>query len=78
LSTVEPTPLGEHDPFSLGDSDDEKEKDHKSPETDEKAEIKKTEKSEGPSETGEGSTTKPISSEAVKDKDSDEKNALKS
>lgn len=25
LSTVEPSPMGDHDPFSLGDSDDEKE-----------------------------------------------------
>lgn len=25
LTTVEPSPVGEHDPFSLGDSDDEKE-----------------------------------------------------
>ena len=24
LSTVEPSPVGEHDPFSLGDSEDEK------------------------------------------------------
>lgn len=29
LSTVEPSPVGEHDPFSLGDSDDEKEKEAK-------------------------------------------------
>jgi len=24
LTTVEPSPVGEHDPFSLGDSEDEK------------------------------------------------------
>ncbi|PYI01727.1 hypothetical protein BO78DRAFT_423236 [Aspergillus sclerotiicarbonarius CBS 121057] len=29
LSTVEPSPVGEHDPFSLGDSEDEKEKETK-------------------------------------------------
>lgn len=36
LSTVEPSPVAENDPFSLGDSDDEKDikvKDHTSAET---------------------------------------------
>ncbi|PWY67441.1 CUE domain protein [Aspergillus eucalypticola CBS 122712] len=32
LSTVDPSPVGEHDPFSLGDSDDEKEKEAKAKE----------------------------------------------
>lgn len=42
LSTVEPSPVGDHDPFSLGDSEDEKDTKAKDPQpADEADRIKK-------------------------------------
>ena len=42
LSTVEPSPVGDHDPFSLGDSEDEKDTKTKDPQAaDETDRIKK-------------------------------------
>lgn len=41
LATVEPSPVGEHDPFSLGDSEDEKDTKPKDHNTDEGGPAKK-------------------------------------
>ncbi|PGH15820.1 hypothetical protein AJ79_02201 [Helicocarpus griseus UAMH5409] len=40
LSAVEPSPVGDHDPFSLGDSDDEKEAKNKDNKSDEAERVK--------------------------------------
>lgn len=40
LATVDPSPVGEHDPFSLGDSDDEKETKNKDANADEADRVK--------------------------------------
>ncbi|KAL2011770.1 hypothetical protein VTN00DRAFT_4488 [Thermoascus crustaceus] len=41
LSTVEPSPVGENDPFSLGDSEDERDTKNKDPSADEAERVKK-------------------------------------
>lgn len=53
LSTVEPSPVGEHDPFSLGDSDDEKD----------------TTKPKDRNPTAEGELLQTVEAEAIPDDD---------
>lgn len=47
LSTVEPSPVGDHDPFSLGDSEDEKDTKPKDPPAADEADRTKKDTSEG-------------------------------